>query len=78
MLSDRFGRLGLLASGLLLLLAADLVLAGAGSIPALAVGVVLWGLHMGCTQRIFSALVADTAPERLRGTASGLTISCQA
>ena len=71
-LSDRFGRLGLLATGLLLLLAADLVLAGAGSVPALALGVVLWGFHMGCTQGIFSALVADTAPERLRGTAFGV------
>ncbi len=70
--SDRAGRVGLLALGLALLLCADLVLAGAANIPAVSLGVVLWGLHMGCTQGIFSALVADTAPERLRGTAFGI------
>ena len=26
------------------------------------VGVALWGLHMGLTQGLLSALVADTAP----------------
>ena len=35
-------------------------------------GVALWGLHMGLTQGIFAALVADAAPERLRGTAFGV------
>ena len=71
-LSDRLGRIGLLAAGLVLLLAADLTLAEAADIETVAIGVVLWGLHMGCTQGIFSALVADTAPEGLRGTAFGL------
>jgi MFS family permease len=35
-------------------------------------GVVLWGLHMGLTQGLLSALVADSAPEELRGTAFGM------
>jgi len=35
-------------------------------------GVALWGLHMGLTQGLFAALVADTAPARLRGTAFGI------
>jgi len=34
--------------------------------------VVLWGLHMGLTQGLLSALVADAAPEELRGTAFGM------
>ena len=35
-------------------------------------GAVLWGLHMGLTQGLLSALVADTAPPELRGTAFGM------
>ena len=36
------------------------------------VGAVLWGIHMGATQGILSALIADRAPADLRGTAFGL------
>ena len=36
------------------------------------IGVALWGLHMGLTQGLLSALVADTAPEEMRGTAFGM------
>jgi MFS family permease len=35
------------------------------------VGVVLWGLHLGLTQGLLATMVADTAPEDLRGTAYG-------
>jgi len=35
-------------------------------------GAALWGLHMGLTQGLLSALVATAAPEDLRGTAFGL------
>ncbi len=38
----------------------------------LAVGVLLWGLHMGFTQGLLAALVADAAPAELRGTAFGM------
>lgn len=41
-------------------------------VAALAIGVSLWGLHMGFTQGLFAALVADTAPIDRRGTAFGL------
>jgi MFS family permease len=71
-LSDRVGRVTLLILGLLLLLGADLVLAFTAGIVGLACGVVLWGLHMGFTQGILAALVADTAPAELRGTAFGM------
>ena len=72
MLSDRLGRRGLLLAGLGVLILADLVLALSGSIGAVLIGVGLWGLHMGLTQGILSSLVADTAPDDLRGTAFGM------
>ncbi|MFA5122721.1 MFS transporter [Zavarzinia sp.] len=70
--SDRMDRTVILLTGLLLLVAADLVLAFAGGVVALGVGVALWGLHMGFTQGLLATLVADTAPAELRGTAFGL------
>ena len=71
-LSDRMDRMRLLAPGLVVLIAADVVLALSGSVAATLAGVALWGLHMGLTQGLLATLVADTAPERLRGTAYGL------
>lgn len=71
-LSDRVDRVTILIVGLLLLLLADLVLAFASGIVAVAVGVVLWGLHMGLTQGLLATLVADAAPPELRGTAYGM------
>ena len=70
-LSDRIGRNGLLGVGLGLLIVGDGVLAFAEGAVGLTLGAVAWGLHMGFTQGIFAALVADTAPAELRGTAFG-------
>jgi MFS family permease len=69
--SDRMNRTTLLIVGLLMLIAADLALALLPSIGGAALGVVLWGLHMGLTQGLFAALVADASPPELRGTAYG-------
>jgi MFS family permease len=71
-LADRLGRRSMLGLGILFLIAADLVLAFGAGIPFALIGVVLWGLHMGFTQGLFAALVADTAPPELRGSAFGL------
>lgn len=71
-LSDKIERKLLLAAGFLVLIAADLVLAFAPGLPLVMVGVGLWGLHMGLTQGLLSALVADTAPPQLRGSAFGV------
>jgi MFS family permease len=71
-LSDNGGRTKVLVIGLVLLVAADLVLALTPGIIGVAMGVVLWGLHMGFSQGLLSALVADTAPPELRGTAFGM------
>ena len=70
-LSDRLNRKGLLAAGLVLLAGADLALALMPNLGGIAVGVALWGLHMGCTQGLFATLVADASPPELRGTAYG-------
>lgn len=71
MLADRVNRNLLLATGVALLIAADIVLALAHHWWAVGMGAVLWGLHMGATQGLLSAIVADAAPEDLRGTAFG-------
>lgn len=71
-LSDRIGRNSILLVGIVMLIVADLTLAYAATIPAVLLGVVLWGLHMGLTQGVLATLVADTAPETLRGTAFGI------
>jgi len=71
-LSDRVGRRGVLVTGLGLLIAADLLLALMPGWAGLVLGVGAWGLHLGFTQGIFAALIADTAPANLRGTAFGL------
>lgn len=71
MMSDRMNRAAVLATGIALLIAADLALAFLPSIGGVALGVVLWGLHMGLTQGLLAALVADTSPAELRGTAYG-------
>ena len=70
-LSDTVSHGKLLAAGLTVLIASDLVLASASSWVGLGLGVALWGVHMGMTQGLLAAMVADTAPEDLRGTAYG-------
>jgi MFS family permease len=71
-LSDRIGRGNLLAVGIACLIAADLILALSTTIALVMAGVVFWGLHMALTQGLLASLVADTAPENLRGTAFGI------
>jgi MFS family permease len=71
-LSDAVGRNTMLALGVVFLIIADLVLAFATSITLILLGTAFWGLHMGFTQGPLAALVADTAPLKLRGTAFGL------
>jgi MFS family permease len=70
--SDRLGRSGVLVTGIATLIVADLVLAVNGHVVFVLVGVAIWGLHMGLTQGLLAALVADTAPAELRGSAFGI------
>ncbi|MDB5921365.1 MAG: ral substrate transporter:Major facilitator superfamily 1, partial [Betaproteobacteria bacterium] len=71
-LADRVNPTALLGAGLAVLIAADIVLARATALSATAAGVALWGLHMGMTQGVLSAMVAGNSPPLLRGTAFGL------
>lgn len=71
-LSDRMSHTKLLALGLVVLVAADLVLASNAGWTSVLAGVALWGIHMGITQGLLATMVADTAPPDLRGTAYGV------
>jgi len=70
-LSDSMSHTKLLAIGLVVLIAADLVLATNDHWGVVIAGVALWGVHMGITQGLLATMVADTAPADLRGTAYG-------
>ena len=70
-LADRMKPMVLLAGGLAVLVAADIVLALADTLAATAIGTALWGLHMGMTQGVLAAMIAANAPAQLRGTAFG-------
>ena len=70
-LADRMSHRRLLMLGLLVLIAADLVLASSNHWSVVLPGVALWGIHMGMTQGLLATMVADCAPADLRGTAFG-------
>ncbi len=70
-LADRMAHSTLLTWGLLLLIAADALLAWRDQGVWVWAGIALWGLHMAMTQGLLATMVADTAPADLRGTAYG-------
>ncbi|PMS14593.1 MFS transporter [Trinickia dabaoshanensis] len=70
-LSDQMSHTRLLVAGMVVLVVADIVLAHGAHWSVVLAGVVLWGLHMGMTQGLLAAMVAQTAPAQLRGTAFG-------
>ena len=71
-LADDYGAGRLLLLGLATLAVADLALALSSGIAGAFVGIALWGAHMALTQGLFAKLVADHAPESLRGSAFGM------
>lgn len=70
--ADRLPTRTLLVSGLGILVAADIVLAFAGSPWTAFLGAAFWGLHMAFTQGLLAKLVADSAPTEMCGTAFGV------
>ncbi len=70
-LSDSMSHTRLLALGLVVLIAADLVLAADDHWTTVLLGVALWGVHMGITQGLLTRMVADVTPADLLGTAYG-------
>jgi MFS family permease len=71
-LSDKVDRKLILVTGFATLIVSDIVLAVAPNLFAVMAGVALWGLHMGMTQGLLAALVADEAPAKLRATSFGV------
>jgi len=70
-LSDNVSHSKLLVLGLIVLIAADLVLAYSTHWSVVILGAALWGLHMGITQGLLVTMVAHAVPADLRGTAYG-------
>ncbi|TFZ51103.1 MFS transporter [Serratia proteamaculans] len=71
-LSDRMSHSSMLQAGLVVLIVADIVLAVSHHWIGILIGVALWGVHMGMTQGLLAAMIANTAPADLRGTAYGM------
>lgn len=71
-ISDKINRRFLLIIGLVVMIVADLFLAVADDLTFVFLGIAAWGLHMGLTQGVLSAMVAEAAPKTLRGTAFGI------
>lgn len=69
-LADNMSHSRLLMIGLLVLMVADILLAINQWIAVMA-GASLWGIHMGMTQGLLAAMIADVSPIDLRGTAYG-------
>ena len=72
LLSDRFGRIAPLIAGTLVLIFGNILLATGSGLLLPGLGIVCWGLHLGLTQGILSAMTADAAPAELKATAFGL------
>ena len=71
-LSDRVPKQNLLMVGCIILAVGNGVLAYASNPALLIAGALLWGLHMGFTEGVFNAMVANSAPKELRGSAFGI------
>lgn len=70
--ADKISRKQMLFVGLLISIAAQAVLAYVSTIAGVLVGIILVGLHMGTTQGLLKALIAQSTPPELRGTAFSL------
>jgi MFS family permease len=70
-LADKVSHRTLLLLGIVPLIVADILLAHSSQLSWVGVGLVFWGVHMAATQGLLAAMVADTAPPTLRGTAFG-------
>ena len=71
-LTDEQGPHRPLVYGSACLIAADMFLAFGSGLPSTFAGIALWGAHMALTQGLLAKLVAERAPETLRGSAFGI------
>lgn len=70
-LSDTIGNTGLLLCSLVFLVVAHLTIAFSATVWEFVIGIVFWGLHMGFSQGLLGAMVADASPAGLRASAFG-------
>lgn len=70
--SDGIGRTRMVVVGFAVLVLAHGALAFHDGLAAVLIAAMLWGLHLGLTQGVLAAMVADAAPVELRGTAFGV------
>lgn len=70
-IADRVSSTGLLALSLTVLIIANYLFATSAHWTHIYAGVVLWGLHLGMTQGLLAAMVANASPARMRGTGFG-------
>ena len=73
---DRVGPRKLLVASLLLLAIAMVCLQQATSPAWVYLAAAFWGLHLGCSQGVLSALISLYAPNAKRGTAFGIYALC--
>ncbi len=71
-LADEGGAQRPLVYGLACLVVADMFLASRLGLVGTFAGIALWGAHMALTQGLLAQLVAERAPEALRGSAFGI------
>lgn len=70
--ADRFSRKSIMLNSLLLFLLADVILFYTNNMTGLVLGLAIIGLHMGISQGVMRALIAEVSPPHLRGTAFSL------
>lgn len=70
--SDKINRTRMLLEGIFILVIADIVMVTIPNFYGSLIGILLIGLHMGITQGLIKAMVAESIPFHLRGTAFGI------
>ena len=75
-LADRFSKKYLLFGGILILTITNAVIVFVASEMSIILGMILAGIHMGCTQGLLSTLIAQSAPPHIRGTAFAIYYAC--
>lgn len=69
---DKMDRRIFLWIGFVILMVSSLILAFTTHLTYAILGVFIYGLHMGTTQSVLSAMVADLAPKEIRATSFGI------
>ena len=71
-LADKIGFFIPIVCGFLILVLSNIILALTNGIEWMFAGIIFWGIHLGMTQGLLLAIVAQLSPLELRGTSFGL------